>query len=169
MWYNSHDKFSLNILLFFFFQWANISSCGFFFSPPCPTIIVLVCVRGETLTLSSSSRASPVKYSTALGTILSRKKWPISKSVARVNSESSSYKTGRQRNHFHTAYKSDRLMLEADAVKWVAILFRRSYIVLTISPSGEAVNGKEGHTQLKHRTPQHWFYNDYSTQLKGMM
>lgn len=59
-----------------------------------------VCVK-RTLTLSSSSRASPVKYSTALGTILSRKKWPISKSVARVNSESSSYKTAIKRDTFH--------------------------------------------------------------------
>lgn len=41
-------------------------------------------------TLSSSSMASPVKYSTARGTIRSRKKCPISKSEAKVNSESSS-------------------------------------------------------------------------------
>lgn len=35
--------------------------------------------------------ASPVKYSTARGTIRSRMKWPISKSAARMASESSSW------------------------------------------------------------------------------
>lgn len=40
---------------------------------------------------SSSSMASPVKYSTARGTIRSRMKWPISKSAARMASESSSW------------------------------------------------------------------------------
>lgn len=39
---------------------------------------------------SSSSMASPVKYSTDRGTMRSRKKWPISKSAARIASESSS-------------------------------------------------------------------------------
>lgn len=39
---------------------------------------------------SSSSIASPVKYNTDRGTIRSRKKWPISKSAARIASESSS-------------------------------------------------------------------------------
>ena len=39
---------------------------------------------------SSSSKASPVKYRTARGTILSRIKWPISKSAANKASVSSS-------------------------------------------------------------------------------
>lgn len=55
-------------------------------------------------TLSSSSRASPVKYKTALGTILSLKKWPISKSVAKVYSESSSCWT-KQKNNFSDKVK----------------------------------------------------------------
>lgn len=45
---------------------------------------------------SSSSIASPVKYSTALGTIRSRMKCPISKSAANTASESSSW---TQTNH----------------------------------------------------------------------
>ena len=44
----------------------------------------------QTSSSSSSTSASPVKYSTALGTILSRIKWPISKSAASNASVSAS-------------------------------------------------------------------------------
>lgn len=99
MWNNSDYKFS-----FCFFSSLQ-TFCGLCVGTClCSNVtVVCVCEIEEKLTLSSSSRASPVKYSTALGTILSRKKWPISKSVARVNSESSSYKTRAQRGQFNTA------------------------------------------------------------------
>ena len=51
-------------------------------------------VRLFLLTSSSCSKASPVKYNTALGTILSLIKCPISKSAAKRASRSSSWNQG---------------------------------------------------------------------------
>lgn len=63
----------------------------------CPTVWGEKPVFTSLTSSSSSSMASPVKYRIARGTMRSRMKWPISKSAARIASESSSWKQTEQK------------------------------------------------------------------------